>query len=1588
MQPSQFNYPEFVPDQVLTSSNLNDMFSYLDEQERLTRTNLIGVGIVCGLEVTTNTSGTQLTISQGCGITSGGYLITFPKTTFTQYNTYNALKPLYYEKFVDGVNKTQYYNLDELFETAVVEGAVGLTSAYLADKVVLLYVELLEDSSKNCDPGSCDDLGKNIDITFRPLLISINDAAKLKTQGANYGGTAFQTLPILKMPRFNVPATLLQSTTQIFQQYSNILTASFISNVQATLTQTYNMLLPLIQDIYPNNPFDQLSTNLAFLNDNTITSFEAINFQYYYDLFSDIEIAYCELRETGIEAFSLCCPDVNLFRLHLLLGNAIADANAVQIANRQYFIPSPVMECHCKQTQRVRWLFKRIQLMLQNFSVGIAASGNFGKLLEFELLRRRSENTTIRITPSKLGNYPLAKKAIPFYYLPAEGTDRLVDNWDTEKTAKGEASQNLSYNSDQYATDDFVLNPLSYDLEPYNFLRIEGHIGMDYTAALKSIINLRDRNRLPFGVVTLGSDLESLKTALSALGQTNTVAGLIAQYANQLKAPCQFQDLDALYDTFIAEITCQLCRVMLYFYNISEPPPDNAPDPVLSIVPLVLKCNPQYYVQPGTFGYSFEQFYTEYKAGDTIGFAFGAFEKMARFDTNINVYYFLLLYIENLYETFTASLGDFDYNAFLGAYKRLIRIATEIEGNLATQTEGDPSSLETLDQLKRLIGICVQKPMESLYRDYLLRWVYVMMLQKFGYFARKHSGIQHKAGVPMGGTFIMVYNEINATSTLPSKTLPAVNQFADTFVAERSAGAAPAAPAAAPATGNTVKDQLNMQTEKAKMVDPNQIAGNYNYTGPFTSGASITDINNLDIFKTASQTQIEDLAALLQNFNDSQSNLANVVPGIGNGIVIADFYLPYLCCSDCPPIQYTVTEVQQPLTIKITPSVFCSADSTPYDINVTPDGGDVTGEGSSKNAGGKYIFTPAAVKFDTPDTKQKDITLTYNAFGQSISTNITVYQKPTANFDVTPVEGSDTVNIVNNSSVYADKYLWDFGDGQTSSDKDPLTHTYGSDNTYTIALTVSNNICSSDPVTKTVTVITPDVTISIDSNAFCSNDTGTFPITATPDGSIVSGEGVVTDANNKFVFAPNQVQLNGAANKIVTLTNQKGIKSATTDVTVYQQPTADFTPIPQSTPGTIVFTNQSSAFATGYSWDFGDGSTSDQQNPDPHTYTADGNYQVSLTVSNSGSCSDTKTIPVPIQLPTAAIDIQPRSYCTSDDGNHPVTTGPEGGLVTGEGTFLDGANVYQFRPIIVDLQGLPSKKVTLTNTLGSSVATVDVTVYQMPVVNFTQKPGSGPLNIQFVNETVNADKYNWSFDTQGSSTDPNPNFTFSTPGAINVTLNASNGDVCKNSITKQVFVGQGFSPKTCLPFSDITLDSFNALLKGPNSNKEITALFLKAFPAYNSEMLAFFKDIGVAGSMSATDQVSLFGNLNAAALLTKWIRALTALLKQSNLITLITALVNILAELIEYIACIQPEDINAAKVSMQEPLTALRAFCKAFLTIVNNAKDNPALMQQLAQAIDQMNKLDAGLKTEAGRTSNAAKTNYLALLQAIILLFG
>jgi len=81
-----------------------------------------------------------------------------------------------------------------------------------------------------------------------------------------------------------------------------------------------------------------------------------------------------------------------------------------------------------------------------------------------------------------------------------------------------------------------------------------------------------------------------------------------------------------------------------------------------------------------------------------------------------------------------------------------------------------------------------------------------------------------------------------------------------------------------------------------------------------------------------------------------------------------------------------------------------------------------------------------------------------------------IYSNPDASF--TWIENTFTVSFTN-TSTGGGTYLWDFGDGNTSTDENPV-HTYASSGPYTVTLTLTND-CGNDVYTQTIAVSTVSV---------------------------------------------------------------------------------------------------------------------------------------------------------------------------------------------------------------------------------------------------------------------------------------------------------------------------------------------------------------------------------------------------------------------------------------------------------------------------------------------------------------------------------
>ncbi len=72
-----------------------------------------------------------------------------------------------------------------------------------------------------------------------------------------------------------------------------------------------------------------------------------------------------------------------------------------------------------------------------------------------------------------------------------------------KKTKTDRETYNLSYHTTNLAGDDYVQNPLNYNIDNYDFYRIEGHLGLPYETAVQNINDLKVKYGLPFDVAVL-----------------------------------------------------------------------------------------------------------------------------------------------------------------------------------------------------------------------------------------------------------------------------------------------------------------------------------------------------------------------------------------------------------------------------------------------------------------------------------------------------------------------------------------------------------------------------------------------------------------------------------------------------------------------------------------------------------------------------------------------------------------------------------------------------------------------------------------------------------------------------------------------------------------------------------------------------------------------------------------------------------------------------------------------------------------------------------------------------------------------------
>lgn len=267
--------------------------------------------------------------------------------------------------------------------------------------------------------------------------------------------------------------------------------------------------------------------------------------------------------------------------------------------------------------------------------------------------------------------------------------------------------------------------------------------------------------------------------------------------------------------------------------------------------------------------------------------------------------------------------------------------------------------------------------------------------------------------------------------------------------------------------------------------------------------------------------------------------------------------------------------------------------------------------------------------YNAPGSYTATLTVSNAAGSNSTSKVVTIAgtQAPVAAFEFA-INGK-TVNFVDRSTNTPTAWLWQFGDGSTSTAQNPI-HTYAASGNYTVTLTASNNGGSSS-ATNVVVIPTTNAPAPVAAFDFTVNDKQVNFVdrsTNAPTSWLWDfGDGLTSTTQNPIhVYG-----IAGSYTVTLTATNASGSNSISKVVTIAggTAPTADFEFIISGNQ--VNFVDRSTGNPTSWFWFFGDGNTSSQRNP-IHVYPGPGTYTVTLNASNAngtGSHSKVVTIPTP-----------------------------------------------------------------------------------------------------------------------------------------------------------------------------------------------------------------------------------------------------------------------------------------------------------------------------------------------------------------------
>ncbi|MEO6832109.1 MAG: PKD domain-containing protein [Chitinophagaceae bacterium] len=438
-----------------------------------------------------------------------------------------------------------------------------------------------------------------------------------------------------------------------------------------------------------------------------------------------------------------------------------------------------------------------------------------------------------------------------------------------------------------------------------------------------------------------------------------------------------------------------------------------------------------------------------------------------------------------------------------------------------------------------------------------------------------------------------------------------------------------------------------------------------------------------------------------------------------------------------------------------------------------------------------------------------------------VRTNYITAMVPLADFSTSYICSNRKQIFITDKSIGASTHAWNFGDGTTSTAVNPGSHTYASNGTYTISLTVTNTTTGcTHSIYKVITIYDLDPSFGVSGTNLCSpaasyffalNNTYASYLFDFGDGVTAPYSGVTHYWTTTGVFSAKLIvkDANGCKDSMIKPNY----------VTIHSPTVAFSNTISQGCdPLSVTFTDLSTAFAgstiTTRKWVFGDGtSLITSATTINHVFAQPGSYSVKLIITETGGCTDSLTKPglIIVNRPHAAFSVSDSTTCINTAisfinngiGMLPLSYQWDFGDATNSSALNPSHSYaatgnYTVRLVVTDSVGC---KDTLSKPSFINVLGIKASFKSSDTVAFCQ-----PFIVNFTNTSTNGSAFLWDFGNGNTANLASPSATYTSPGTYTVRLIATNINGCKDTAYQSILVNAGpsgtltYSPnKGCLP---------------------------------------------------------------------------------------------------------------------------------------------------------------------------------------------